>query len=79
MKVLQVFCDLCGPFLKKRVIEEVWPSLIQTLQELLPIATDHAHFKGTQQHKLLTNVISSIPHICSKVYCIYDSAHTIIV
>ena len=54
--------ELCGAFLRKRVIEEVWPRLIQTLEEpILPINND------TLQYKLLITTINIIPQLCTKV------------
>ena len=60
--------ELCGAFLRKRVIEEVWPRLMQTLQELVPIARDRSNsFTNTLQYKLLTAIITEIPQLCNKV------------
>lgn len=39
-QVIQCMCEVCGDFVRKRVLEKVWPLLISTLEQLAPTSAN---------------------------------------
>ena len=59
-------------FLRRRVVEQTWPKLLSTLEELHPSSQQITPtYHHSIEYKLLVKVFSTIAELCIKVRCLF--------
>lgn len=65
IEVIKTMAIVCQDFLRRRVVKEVWPKLIQSLEQLLPGSRNpSAIYQYSFEYKLLIMIIRVISQLC---------------
>ncbi|XP_019854680.1 PREDICTED: TELO2-interacting protein 1 homolog [Amphimedon queenslandica] len=76
--VLLVMASAAKEFLRKRVVEHVWPKLVVSLKQLRGVACDATPtISHTMEYKLLVKILESVGNLCKELNVSVDQIEDI--